>query len=161
MKFSNNQHNHRAQGATHYFVDGGLGGAEVASTSRESLCHERLPHCGHFMKDKVRGCPAAFQRMPPNSQMDRAQPHEHRIIHKRDSASMLSAHLRGRMRTQNFCRDDIIVARHRTDIRPPVVGQMSVNFHHSRLPSGCVKARKKLYYVLIKVLRGVSGCFAP
>ena len=53
------------------------------------------------MKEKV--CDwLAFQRIPPNSQMDRAKPHEHRIIHKRESASMLSAHLRGRMRTKIF-----------------------------------------------------------
>ena len=53
------------------------------------------------MKEKVRDW-LAFQRIPPNSQMDRADPHEHRIIHERESASMLSAHLRGRMRTKNF-----------------------------------------------------------
>jgi hypothetical protein len=75
----------------------GLGGSEVACASRVSLCQERLPHCGHLMKEKARDRPAAFQRRPPNSQMDRAKPHEHRIIHDRESASMLSAHRRGRM----------------------------------------------------------------
>jgi len=30
------------------------------------------------------------------------KPHEHRIIHARESASMLSAHLRGRMRIKKF-----------------------------------------------------------
>jgi hypothetical protein len=54
------------------------------------------------MREKVRGLPEAFQRMPPNSQMDRVNPHEHRIIHILESASMLSAHFRGRMLTKNF-----------------------------------------------------------
>jgi hypothetical protein len=53
------------------------------------------------MKEKVRDW-LAFQRIPPNSQMDRVKPHEHRIIHERESASMLSAHRRGRMREKNF-----------------------------------------------------------
>jgi hypothetical protein len=44
----------------------------------------------------------AFQRIPPRSQMDRVKPHEHRILHERESASMLSAHRRGRMREKNF-----------------------------------------------------------
>ena len=78
-----------------------LGGSEVACESRTSLCQERLSHCGHFMNEKVRDW-LAFQRIPPNSQMDRAKPHEHCILHERESASMLSAHLRGRTRTRNF-----------------------------------------------------------
>jgi hypothetical protein len=79
-----------------------LDGTEFACASRTSLCQERLPHCGHFMKEKVQGRLSAFQRIPPKSQMDREKPHEHRIIQERESASMLSAHLRGRMRTKNF-----------------------------------------------------------
>ena len=97
-----------------------LDGSEVGCASRISLCQERLPHCGHFMKEKVHDR-LAFQRIPPNSQMDRAKPHEHRIIHERESASMLSAHLRGRMRTKNFWRDDInVVCRLTSELcRPP------------------------------------------
>ena len=72
-----------------------LDGSEVACASRTSLCQERLLHCGHFMKEKVHDRPSAFQRIPPKSQMDRAKPHEQRIIHERESASMLSARLRG------------------------------------------------------------------
>ena len=53
------------------------------------------------MKEKVHDG-LAFQRIPPNSQMDREQPHEHRIIQERESASMLSAHRRGKIRTKNF-----------------------------------------------------------
>ena len=92
----------------------GLGGSDVTGASRVSLCQECLSHCGHFMKEKVRGRPAAFQRIPPSSQIDRAKPHEHRIIHERESASMLSAHRRGRMRTKNVWRGDMNVERRRT-----------------------------------------------
>lgn len=92
------------------------GGSDVAGASRVSLCQDRLWHCGHFMKEKVRGRPAAFQRIPPSSQIDRAKPHEHRIIHERDSASMLSAHRRGRMRTKNVWRSDMNVERRRTSL---------------------------------------------
>ena len=41
-----------------------------------------------FIKEKVSDR-LAFQRIPPNSQMDLAKPHGHLIIHKRESASML------------------------------------------------------------------------
>ncbi len=62
------------------------------------------------MKEKV--CDwLAFQRIPPNSQIERAKPHEQRIIHLRESASILSAQLRGRMRTKNFWSNDINVVR--------------------------------------------------
>ena len=43
-----------------------------------------------------RGWPAAFQRTPPHSQTDRANPHEQRTIHARESASIDSAHRFGR-----------------------------------------------------------------
>jgi hypothetical protein len=53
------------------------------------------------MKEKVHDR-LAFQRIPPKSQMDRADPHEHRIIQEREYASMLSAQLRGRMLTKEY-----------------------------------------------------------
>jgi hypothetical protein len=49
------------------------------------------------------GFPAAFQRIPPLSHMDRSCPHEgHFAIHDRDSASMLCAHFAGNTATKNF-----------------------------------------------------------
>jgi hypothetical protein len=33
--------------------------------------------------------------MPPNSQTDRAKPHEHRTVHERELASIDSPHRRG------------------------------------------------------------------
>ncbi len=85
-----------------------LDSSEVGCVWRTSLCQECLLHWGHFKKEEVRDR-LAFQRIPPNSQIDRSQPHEHRILHERDSASMLSAHLRGRMRMKNVCKADINV----------------------------------------------------
>ena len=79
-----------------------LDGTLFACVSRTSLCQERLPHCGHFMKEKVQGRSLAFQRIPPKSQMDREKPQEHRIIHERESAPMLSAQPRGKIRMKNF-----------------------------------------------------------
>jgi hypothetical protein len=91
----------------------GAAGFELTWAERESLCQERLPHCGHFINERVRGRPTPFQRMPPNSQIDRANPHEHCIIHEREWSSMLAAHERGRMRTKNSWRGDITALRGR------------------------------------------------
>ena len=54
-----------------------------------------------------RGCPAAFQRIPPRSHTDLANPHEQRTIHVRESASILSPQLLGRMLKKNLCILDI------------------------------------------------------
>jgi len=64
------------------------------------VCHERWPHCEHDLNQ--RGSPAACQRTPPNSQMDLAQPHEHRTIHERDSASSAATQRRGNSATHTF-----------------------------------------------------------
>ena len=49
-----------------------------------------------------RGRPVAFQRMPPKSHTDLAKPHPQRTIHERESASIDSAQLRGRIAEKNF-----------------------------------------------------------
>ena len=49
-----------------------------------------------------RGSPAAFQRMPPSSQIDLEKPHEQCTLHERESASIDSAQRRGKMATNSF-----------------------------------------------------------
>ena len=57
---------------------------------RWTLCQPDLPHCGQCMRR--RGLPAAFQRIPPRSQIERSKPQKgHVAIHVRDSASMSAA----------------------------------------------------------------------
>ena len=70
------------------------------SGSRETLCQERRPHCGQRINQ--RGSPTALYRIPPNSQTERAQPHEQRTIHKRESASIASIQRPGRSAAKNF-----------------------------------------------------------
>ena len=70
------------------------------------MCQDLLPHFGHRMNQ--RGCPAAFQRIPPRSHTDLANPHLHRAIHFRESASMLWPQLRGMIRKKNFWMADMI-----------------------------------------------------
>jgi hypothetical protein len=48
-----------------------------------------------------RGSPAAFQRMPPISQTERAKPHRQRTIHRRESASIEATQCRGKMAEKN------------------------------------------------------------
>jgi hypothetical protein len=74
-------------------------GSISVGSSFETLCQDLLPHWGHFINQ--RGCPAAFQRIPPRSQTDLANPHLHRTIHLRESASMLSPQLCGKIRRKN------------------------------------------------------------
>lgn len=62
-------------------------------------CQDRRPHCGQ--RRYWRGRPVAFQRMPPKSQIDWAKPQRQRIIQARESASIDSAQLRGRILLKN------------------------------------------------------------
>lgn len=71
----------------------------LAAGSRLILCQVILPHSGH--RRSCRGSPTAFQRIPPSSQMDRANPQGQRIIHSRDSASMEAAQFFGKMAMKN------------------------------------------------------------
>lgn len=64
------------------------------------VCQVFLPHWGQCIRR--RGCPDAFQRMPPVSHHDRSNPQGHFNIHTRDSASMLSAQRRGSNQTKNL-----------------------------------------------------------
>jgi hypothetical protein len=43
--------------------------------------------------------------------MDRANPHRHRTFHDRESASILSAQRRGRMRMMSFWKNDNAIKR--------------------------------------------------
>ena len=70
-------HQHGRNQNRHVLSDGG-----DAAGSCVTLCQDRWLHCGHVMY--VRGRLVAIQRMPPNSQMDRAKPHEQRTIHARE-----------------------------------------------------------------------------
>ena len=80
-------------------------GSNGVGSSFETLCHDLLPHLGH--RKNQRGWPAAFQRIPPISHTDLAKPQRQRTIHFRESASMLAAQLRGRIRAKNFWMGDI------------------------------------------------------
>jgi hypothetical protein len=62
---------------------------------------------GHFLYH--RGSPAALKRIPPISQTDLAQPHEHRTIHKRESASMASIQRCGRTAEKNLWKKLIAI----------------------------------------------------
>lgn len=65
----------------------------VADESCVTVCQELRPHCGHLRY--LRGWPDAFQRMPPPSQTDFANPHWQRTIQERELASIDSARRRG------------------------------------------------------------------
>jgi hypothetical protein len=82
---------------------------ELAYGSRDTLCQERWPHWGQ--RRYQRGSPAAFQRIPPISQIDRANPHRHRTFHDRECASMLSAQRWGTIRMKNFWKKDSAIRR--------------------------------------------------
>ena len=67
-----------------------------------SVCQARWPQAGQ--RPRTRGRPDAFHRMPPRSQTDSAWPQpSQRIIHERDSASMLAAQRAGKTAVKNRC----------------------------------------------------------
>jgi hypothetical protein len=49
------------------------------------------------------GFPLAFQRMPPASHTETSLPHGQRISHSRDSRSILSAHVFGKIVVKSLC----------------------------------------------------------
>ena len=66
-----------------------------------SWCHAARLQPGHF--SRRRGLPAAFQRMPPRSQIDRSLPQvSQRAIQALDSASIAAAQERGTTARINF-----------------------------------------------------------
>lgn len=64
------------------------------------VCQLRSPQPRHRMYDL--DVPRAFQRMPPMSQIDLSKPHRQRIIHWRETASMLRPQLAGKMAMKNL-----------------------------------------------------------
>jgi hypothetical protein len=67
---------------------------------RETRCQVPRPQLAHL--NQWRGLPAAFQRTPPRSQIDRSlRQTSQRAIHARDSASIACAQARGATEVRN------------------------------------------------------------